>query len=1301
MAEKDGPVYVPAFIMEHYSMGVTAGSMEGSVLVSDVSGFTGLTESLFSMEKRGAEMLSRTLNGMFQEMIDSVYSFRGFIASFAGDAFTAVFPGDDGTAATGAAELIRSRIPASVPSGTGDRPIGIKSGIAAGRIHWNIYGSGPRTYLFSGTAVTEAAGAQTTASSGGIVFHGCGTGTGSLQRDGNAGTGEPGAHPSRSGMSTEEIDAGFVHPECVSMAESPEFRDVVSVFTGFTDIGDMDRFVDDVYRISGEYGGYFDLIDCGDKGSLILTVFGAPRTAGRSVDRALGYALALRELYGHHLRTGAAYGRVFAGFIGSPGSRGHYTVIGDRVNSAARLMQMAIHGEIRVTRDTASIASEPFLFAPAETGTRTDDPGSDTCLMVLGRKAGSSRPVFEGRFVGRTMELGSAERFLKETMEGGTMGAILISGEAGIGKTRLAERLLAGAEDCRPVYLKCDGILAKSLNPIETFFSEVFGTAGLEEGRTSREVFERSFEELMGTACGDEVSSYSAAELRRLKFAVKGFLGIEETEDYLELDPRSRFDNTILAFLHLVRMMSGGKRSILIVDDLQWMDPDTYSVLGDLFGQMDIDAPVICLLTRPSGGPDPSCLLPEDTRVLRIDLDPLPESEQLELLLDTLPCPPSDGLLRVISERAEGNPFYMEQMIMYLLDRGLVEYRDGSAELGAADSSLPGSIYEIIMSRIDSLEAEVRRTVRNASVLGRRFDVRVLSRMLIGSPVDLHLRTGVEARIWESLTRLQYIFSHALIREAVYGVQMEANLSRMHLLAADVIEELFPDDARMYADLSYHLEKSGRTERMLKYTLLAAEYAYENFRNREALEMYGRYLRHETDRQRYMNALLRQGEVHELLGEWETALACFQRVIDWALTEEHRDLVAYATNRKGFIKHRMGDNEEALECFRRAEAEFGRIGDDLSLAKVYNNIGTVFIDRNELERAREYLEMALEVNEAHPDEHSCIEGVVFGYNNLGLVHQKEGELDKAAECYRRSMVSAEGISSRRNLAALNFGNILYLQGNVDEAEKYYRIAMENVEKVGNRHVVRVLLNNLASIQAARGDFGRALEIYGEALALARSMNDRKGMRLLNQNMAEILFFLGEDDEAEAGFVEAGRIAEDLKDDRGIGSASGKLGITVLLRGQAQRSLEHLEKGVEFSIRAGDTAYASEFLFYLARARLRLGMTGGLDEVLRRIEGLPQDRVPPDQRWYAPVVGMLASFSCGSDAGAMGAALSIVRDFQGTEGEAFARLVMHGMTGDGRELARAREIYGELHESNPISYYRRRIEELAGGSIPIL
>ncbi len=224
---------------------------------------------------------------------------------------------------------------------------------------------------------------------------------------------------------------------------------------------------------------------------------------------------------------------------------------------------------------------------------------------------------------------------------------------------------------------------------------------------------------------------------------------------------------------------------------------------------MEADHPLIALLYRPSHGPRPGEAVPTASPGLSIELSPLEGPDQRELLESSLPLPPSEGLRRAIRERAEGNPFFMEQMLNYLMDRGLLDCTGERAELTSRAVELPGSILEVIISRVDALEEEIRQTVKRASVLGRSFNTRVLSGMLSGIPIDSHLLSASEAGLWSRLSELQYIFSHGLIREAVYGMQMEGQLVRLHLLAGEIIEELYGDDPRMFADLSYHYEKAA------------------------------------------------------------------------------------------------------------------------------------------------------------------------------------------------------------------------------------------------------------------------------------------------------------------------------------------------------------------------------------------------------------------------------------------------------------------------------------------------------------
>ncbi len=1264
------------------------GTIEGSVLISDISGFTGLTESLFALQKRGAEQLSDILNRLFSGMIAAVHENGGFVANFAGDAFTAVFPEDTGTRALAAAQRIKGSVESETGGGSDRHITGIRSGIARGSIRWNIYGSGPFTYLFSGEAVRGAAQAEASADTNETA-----TAPGVRITENLPGTHPDRDNQDRSGSVTGDVEERFVHPDYIAKTNSPEFRDVAAVFTGFRNIPDANEFVDTVIRAADEYGGYFNLLDCGDKGTLVLTLFGAPLTSGKNPLRSAGFALALKDIYGDRVRSGITWGRVFAGFIGSPGLRGHYTVIGDKVNTAAGLMESCLPGDILISEEMEREVRGSFQLEQARKLSLKGSSSRMSCFRIEGRSAFSGELLFESSFVGRSGELDAVVQHAGGTLSAGTTGGLVVSGDAGIGKTRFAHHVQSLLPGTVPVYLKCDEILGKSLNPIESFFEVTFGTSGSEDRWESENAFEMHFSSVLEGKASTGDRDYHADSLRRLKYVIKGFMGIEESGEYLQLDARSRFDNTVLAFMHLVRLLAGEDRPFVVIDDFQWMDPDTFTVLKDLFRQMDIDGPMICILTRPSPDIPPSELMPQSAETITVHLTALHREDQRDLVESSLPCPPSETLRKVIEDKAEGNPFYIEQMIMYLLDNHLVDCSGGMAELNTPGLQLPGSILDIIISRVDALQADIRQTVRNASVLGRRFNIRVLSRMLREIPVRDHLRTGTEARIWNRLSEIQYIFRHALIRDAVYDMQMERQLSGLHLLAGNIIEELYGDDERMYSDLSYHFEKSLQMERMLKYTIKAADYALDNFRNREAMEMYEKYVEHQGDPRLKKLAQLKLAQVFNLVGNWNGSLPLYDEIIQFAEENDDRRMLAEASSRKGFLLHRMGNNEEALQCFQVAKLEYGKLDEIPGLAGVCNNIGTVHTDLNRPEEAISCFGKALELLEDRSGERDCAEIMMFTYNNLGLVNQKMNFLEKAAECYRMSMKIADRINAKRNLAALNFGNIKYLQDRVDEAEIHYRKAMRQATEIGDRHLVRVMLNNLAAISTARGEYDKARELYEKALTLARSLNDRKGLRLLNQNIGEVKSYMGDYSGSEGYFRSAIQMAEELGDSGALGSAHGKTGAMLFMSGDLERAEEHLAEGIERTTEAGDLKSAHEFIYLLARLCNRKGRLDTMIELLRRMKSLPDNRISPFNRWFAPMVETWIEKAMGNDERAMELAEGIVEDFPGTEGEAMALLARFDITGNDDDRKRASAVYRDLFAGSPMEFYRQKIESL--------
>ncbi|MBD3278173.1 MAG: tetratricopeptide repeat protein, partial [Candidatus Aegiribacteria sp.] len=973
-----------------------------------------------------------------------------------------------------------------------------------------------------------------------------------------------------------------------------------------------------------------------------------------------------------------------------------YTVIGQHVNTAARLMEKSPPGHILVEESIASSMNGQYRFS-SECGTRSQRSGSPNWFSAGRLTQVSSSLAFESDFVGRKDEIRRTEAFLRQSFSENRTSALFISGEAGIGKTRFACHLQSLLPETKLVYLKCDEILSKSLNPIESFFEEVFGISGAVSSRTSENVFDGKFRSVVGDHSDTEEGEYHAKNLQKLKYVIKGFMGINEKGEYSSLDARARFDNTILAFVHLLRLLASGRRLFVVLDDYQWIDSDSRSVMGDVFSQLDYRHPVLCVLTRPRRGGEQPAVFPEDSFLLKLDIGALERDEQMELATKILPCEPGDSLRERIEGLAEGNPLYIEQILLYMRERNMIRLSGGRAELPSSGVQLPGTVLDTIISRVDRLAPDVRRTVKVASVLGRRFNSRVLWKMLHSEPVDLHLDTGVSERIWNRHSEIQYVFRHALIRDAVYGMQMEKQLEELHLKAGNEIEKMYPEDARMFSDLSHHFLKCGDKTRMLQYTLKAAEYAKDNYRNREAMEMYSRYLQHQTDHHLRMQATLKLGEVKELVAQWDRAMAMYEEVLSSTEGSKHWELRVNSLMRIGFLKHRMGDNKEALDCFERAEAAYMEKDDTMGLATVYNNMGSAYLDLNDLSMAMDYFNRTLEITGSASESQKAEEITMFTYNNLGLVNQSMNRLDRALECYRNSMELAERLNSRRNLAPLNFGNIRFLQRKIGEAEKYYGIAMKNAEEIGDRHLVRVLLNNLAAISTVRGNYGKALEIYKKALLQALEMNDRKGIRLINQNIGEILAYMGRYREAEEALDRAIQTAEDLKDDKALGAALGKRGIMFYFRDSMKQSAESLKRAIPLSLDSGNWRNACEFAFFLAGAYYSLNMKEEIGELAEKLNGIPEKHMKHCIPWHLPAVSLYVADLNGNRDQVMDISGEITEEHPETEGEAVARKIRMKYldhSENAEERARISAIYRKLNEENPVDYYRRMQETFA-------
>jgi len=426
---------VPQVILDNYVQKRLRGRLQAATMFIDVSGFSALSDALMPHGRQGIEVLTDVINRTFAPIVGHVYEHGGFISTFAGDAFTALFPlnREDAipravVAAFGIQDIMAGQRHLYTRLGTFS--LAIKVGLDVGPVDWGILGQEQaHTFYFRGPAIDGCAQAEAHARAGQIIAspalwarvsdH---VRVDSLEgayrlRDHDFHV-QP--HSPLLPSLDEDLLALFVSPSILHLPVSAEFRDVCSVFISFQappTPEELDAFVTRVMALVHIYGGYFNKIDSGDKGNVLLLLFGAPIAYENNVARAIEFLLALRQHpTSFAWRAGVTFGTAYAGFVGGQ-DRCEYTAIGDVVNLSSRLMTLArwdriltderVHGQLQKGYRFRSLGRHKVK------GKRKPIP----VYRLLERApqvvaAGEQRPIF-----GRDKELAQLQTWLSSLWE--------------------------------------------------------------------------------------------------------------------------------------------------------------------------------------------------------------------------------------------------------------------------------------------------------------------------------------------------------------------------------------------------------------------------------------------------------------------------------------------------------------------------------------------------------------------------------------------------------------------------------------------------------------------------------------------------------------------------------------------------------------------------------------------------------------------------------------------------------------------------------------------------------------------
>jgi class 3 adenylate cyclase len=829
-------------------------------------------------------------------------------------------------------------------------------------------------------------------------------------------------------------------------------------------------------------------------GDAVMAAFGAPDALEDHTERALHAALAMQqrlaELFGEclALRIGVNTGEVV---VGRP-REGSSFVTGDPVNVAARLEQAAAPGEILVGERSVASASGAFEFGEPLLVEAKGKPGGVACRR-LGRALSLMRPRGVGglqtAFVGREAELDALRDAYRRVAAEKRPHLVTVLGEAGVGKTRLAREFWAWLTTESPEPLRRTGRC-------------------LHHGRGTTywalgEILKEHFELLE--------SDQTEAILRRLAGReVLGLtLGLDVASDLHPLVARDRLQD---AWIELADELTAEGPAVILVEDLHWAEDELLDLLELLLRAAN--GPLLLLATarpelldqRPGWGG-------ARRAATTIELEPLSAADAGQMLDDLLASNLPEHVRRVIVGHGEGNPFFVEELVATLIDRGLLTRRNGSWTVDElpAGFAVPDTVQAVLAARIDLLPPAEKAGLQAASVIGRVFWHGPVYELVPEAPDFrvLEERDFVRRRSGSSIPgETELVFKHQLTREVAYGSLPKARRARLHaafaawlerfgggrdehapLLAHHYTEAVRPEDADLaWAGEDAALERlRGNAVRWLRR---AAELAAGRYDIDEALDLLGR-ARALAPRALQAGIWREVAQAHALKYDGEAFWEAAQKAIELSSDERSRaelySLLAYETTvRLGMWRVRP-DRQMVKEWVDRAL----ELNEDETSGRVSALVALSAWDSvHGLEAAHEAVGLA---------ERLGSEELISRAHLVRLEAALASGSDEQALAFARSLLAVlEQTRNPDDREGILWGGALanVACGHIDEAQVHARALVENARELTPHHrihgigmslMVEELAGRWEDIRALTGDAEQAV---AENLGTPCTMNAR-------------------------------------------------------------------------------------------------------------------------------------------------------------------------------------------------------------------
>ena len=905
----------------------------------------------------------------------------------------------------------------------------------------------------------------------------------------------------------------------------------VSDFTAFSenrDAEDVANLVNHLWTradwIIQEYGGLIDK----HIGDAVMALWGTETAREDDAERAVRAALRIQEMFKDgigslpiRLKVGINSGQVVLSAIGT---QGEFTAMGDTVNTASRLVHAANGSEVLISHNTYQLVRGLFdaqKQTPLMVKGKTEPLQTYVIQRVKPRAFRIGRRGVEGvttRMVGRKREFQTIQSAFEQCVSSGHVTVTVVKGEAGLGKSRLIYEFEAWLDSQPAEYYLFKGradeeTMSLPYSLLRDVFCERFHIRDNDSQTEAREKLMKGIATLSKLVSEERASLIG--ELLGFDFSESPFVrGIRK-------DARQIRDRSFNSIAQLFTELTLDSPVVLLLDDVHWADSGSLDLI-EFLAKLEITLPVYILCAaRPSldeSHPNWGSNFPLSRLITIGNLD-LDASRELvtEILQNVSDLPPD--LVETVAKNAEGNPFYLEELIKVLIEDGVIVKGEDAWQIvphRLTQLRVPATLTGVLQARLDRLPSRENEVLERAAVIGRTFwDTAVAA---IYAPDPAPVLTGGE-EVQSALSALrnkelvfshqpsafasaeEFIFKHTILREVTYERVLKAKRKLYHRMAADWLIQQSGERIDEYLGLiAQHYELAGDTGRAVEFLERAAEKSMRISAYREALSASERALgilasSGDTNLAMRARLLLTIGVAQLWLTDHATATARFEECIALARTIPDHGLESKALARLGRIGLEQGKYDQAEKQLQESLSIAQQLNDLDVIAYTLAHLGYISHYQGKYDEAQRYGEESYEFAKQAGDAIAQ----AFSLNMLAMISVNNQQFERAHHYHLQAIEICKQAGDRYGFARTynNLSELIRVQRKYAEAKPYTLEGIKLARELGNRYTLPIMLINLVYSQVGLGELREAYASLAEALQL----------NLENDSVSWVLFSL--------------------------------------------------------------------------------------------------------------------------------------------------------------------------------------------------